>query len=156
MFASLLAASLASRRGRVGCTRTDADMYAGRAMPNGSRSLPGTADTEFERPLTVVGGTNAEAESGSPRGWGAGEGAEEGGPEAWSGEMGVCAVCEGAGDDGTGGNPAVAGFVKPADAKGDEGGLTNIDFVPSTRRPPSGGPSMTGVVNEACEAGDDD
>jgi hypothetical protein len=38
MFASLLAASRASNLGLVGCTRTDADMYAGRIPPSGSTS----------------------------------------------------------------------------------------------------------------------
>ena len=37
MFASLLAASRASKRGRVGCTRTDALMNAGFPEPSGSR-----------------------------------------------------------------------------------------------------------------------
>lgn len=49
MFASLLAASLASNLGRVG-VRTVADMYAGLAMPSGSNpSL--AADIEFDRPF---------------------------------------------------------------------------------------------------------
>ena len=68
MFASLLAASRASSLGRVGCTRTDADMYAGRAIPSGSRPSLGTAETEFDRPLTAEGWTNADADKGSPRG----------------------------------------------------------------------------------------
>ena len=97
MFASLLAASRASSLGRVGCTWTLADMYAGRPMPSGSRPSLGTAETEFERPLTVLeDATTAEAESGSPRGWGAGDGADEGGPEwgtdACKGEIGVRGV----------------------------------------------------------------
>lgn len=33
-------------------------------------------------------------------------------------------------------------------ARGEDGGLTNIDFVPSTNRPPSGGPSMSGGLND--------
>ena len=92
MFASLLAASLASSLGRVG-VRIVADMYAGRVMPNGSNPSFGAPDTEFERPLAkgeLVLGTNADAESGSPRGWGAPEGAE-GGPDtdACRGDVGV-------------------------------------------------------------------
>ena len=38
MFASLLAASRASNLRLVGCTRTDADIYAGRIPPSGSTS----------------------------------------------------------------------------------------------------------------------
>lgn len=41
-------------------------------------------------------------------------------------------------------------------ARGEDGGLTNIDFVPSTNRPPRGGPSMRGGLNDACwGAGED-
>ena len=47
MFANLLAASLASNRGRVGCTRTDWLIYAGLAVPNGS-------SPEFTRPFACV------------------------------------------------------------------------------------------------------
>jgi len=36
------------------------------------------------------------------------------------------------------------------DARGDDGGLTNIDFVPSTKRPPRGGPSARGGANDVC------
>ena len=48
--------------------------------------------------------------------------------------------------------------VEAADeASGDDGGLTNIDFVSSTRRPPRGGPSMSGGAKDGCEgAGDDE
>lgn len=40
--------------------------------------------------------------------------------------------------------------------RGEGGGLTNIDFVPSTKRPPRGGPSTSGGLNEVCcGAGED-
>lgn len=67
MFASLLAASLASNLGRWG-ERTVCDMYAGFAMPRGSSPSFEGADTEFERPFPrgLALGTNADAERGSP------------------------------------------------------------------------------------------
>ena len=95
MFASLLAASLGSNRGRVG-VRTVADIYAGFAIPSGS-SPSLAAETEFERPfasgLELV--TNIDADRGSPAaasGCGAGEGVDDGGPEACKGEIGACAL----------------------------------------------------------------
>ena len=65
--ASLLAASRASNLGLVGCTRTDADMLTGFAIPKGSKPLLGTPETEFERPFPrgeLEDGTNADAASG--------------------------------------------------------------------------------------------
>lgn len=45
------------------------------------------------------------------------------------------------------------GFVGPGPrGDGDDGGLTNIDFVPSTNLPPRGGPSSSGgFANVICE-----
>ena len=54
MLASLLAASLASNRGRVGCTRMDWLMNAGLAVPRGSS--PWSA-----RPFAMAAGPNGES-----------------------------------------------------------------------------------------------
>jgi len=53
MFASLLAASLASSLGLVGCTRTDCDICPGFTMPNGSVSW---FIAEAGRPFARAGG----------------------------------------------------------------------------------------------------
>ena len=58
------------------------------------------------------------------------------------------------GECGTGGRPADAGFVgvDVDEASGEDGDLTNMDFVPSTKRPPRGGPAESGEAKEDCDA----
>lgn len=130
MFASLLAASRASSRGRVGCTRTDALMNDGRAVPSGSNpsSRPGPAFS-----LTGVDGPALSGSAAYDADFASGCRCGEGEPPVaecrgdWKPEAGVGMPAEG--------------------VRGDGVCLTNIDFVPSTKRPPSGGPDgVIGVV----------
>ena len=124
MFASLLAASLASNLGLVGCTRTEADMKVGFVMPSGSKSLPGEVGI---RPFAeAVGEKLAVAELAS--GCGAAEEDEDAETGVWRGESG-CGAREKEGESGD----------RAAGARGDDVDLTNMDFVPSTNRPPRGG-----------------
>lgn len=63
MFASLLAASRASNFRLIGCTRTEADIYAGRIPPSGS-----TSAAPREVPSVVSGRwTGSEDITGPPR-----------------------------------------------------------------------------------------
>ena len=63
MFASLLAASRASNFRRIGCTRTDADICAGRIPPSGSTS-PAPRDVPSAVPGRWIG---SEDINGPPR-----------------------------------------------------------------------------------------
>jgi len=111
MFASLLAASRASNFRLVGCTRTDADIKEGRIPPSGSTSLvPRTAPSVELGRWTGPEDINGPPESGSVLG----------GRGTPVGVLGTSA-CEWEGNDG------------------DDVGCMNIDFVPSTNRPPRGG-----------------
>lgn len=109
MFANLLAATLASKRGREGCKRIDCDICVGAKYARGSRA----------RCCVLVG---VERGSVSTKGW------------LDDGEVGVdiCVVplsgsrgCEDGEDEG----PATGG------PKGEGVGFTNIDWVPSPKRP---------------------
>lgn len=122
MFASLLAASLASNLGLVGCTLTDADMKFGRTPPRGS-----TSEALFASGL--ADGPTCAADVGLLRGSSPAAGPVSGG----AGTRGVLGVI---GD-------AIAG-----DAGAAPRGLgeMNIDLVPSTKRPPRGGPLLAGIV----------
>ena len=107
MFASLLAASRASNLGLVGCTRTDADIYAGRIPPSGSTSL-----ALLGVPSVVPGRwIGSDDINGPPRSG-----------SVWGGRRT---------DEG---DPALSAFT--------EDGSINMDFVPSTNRPPRGGSAL--------------
>lgn len=111
MFASLLAASRASNFRLVGCTRTDADIKEGRIPPSGSTSLvPRAVPSVVKGRWTGSEDINGPPESGSVL---AGGGTPVGVLEN--------SACEGDGNDD------------------DDVECMNIDFVPSTNRPPRGG-----------------
>jgi len=124
MFASLLAASRASNFRLVGCTRTDADIYAGRIPPSGS-----TSPAPREVPSVVPGRwIGSEDINGPPRSGSVledrGTAVEDPEPRTWGDDDGN--------DD-------------------DDDGCMNMDFVPSANRPPSGGSlprASPGIVPE--------
>ncbi len=78
-----------------------------------------------------------------------------GGPETdpWRGEMGVGRPEWVAENADAGGRPADKGLmgVLADAARGEVGDLMNIDFVPSTKRPPRGGPFDKGGAKDDCE-----
>lgn len=134
MFASLLAASLASRRGLDGWTLTDWLMNAGFAMPSGSMSS--------DRAWPFAAGADECSGDSSD--------ADEVDCERGCGEL-VRAECSGdcARKDGE----RADGPASASGPSGDGDGLTNMDFVPSTRRPPRGGASLGGGAKDDVFAG---
>lgn len=79
----------------------------------------------------------------------------EGGPDTdpCRGEMGVGRPERTAVEAEFGGRPADTGLVGVlADAaRGEVGDFMNMDFVPSTKRPPRGGPFDKGGAKDDCE-----
>lgn len=120
MLASLLAASLASNLCLDGWTLIEALMYAGFAMPSGSKP---SEDCPFGRSGDPSDADDIDCPSGC-------------------GEL-TDAECNG--DETEPVWPGIPG-VGGADIKGEDVFLTNMDFVPSTKRPPSGGPLFEGTV----------
>lgn len=136
----MLAASRASNRGRVGCTRTDALINDGFAIPSGSISSV-RAVPPAPRLVASNTGTDAECASGCGAALFVTGGAECSGD--WNAPLlGVVGVL----------GAVLALDTDPEGTRGDGVCLTNIDFVPSTKRPPSGGPSLTEGANDGDRA----
>lgn len=139
MFANLLAASRASNRGRVG-TRTDPLINAGFPIPSGSISSTRPCPP-VPRSVASNTGTDVECASGCGAALFASGGAECSGD--WNAALlGVVGVL----------GAVLEPDTEPECTRGDGVCLTNADFVPSTKRPPSGGPSLTEGANDGDRA----
>ena len=133
MLASLLAASLASNLGLEGCALSVALLNAGFAIPSGSNS------SECPFGADVCNGDSADAAD----------------IDCASG-CGAAVDAECRGEDTA--RLAGPGTEVEEGANVDDVGFTNMDFVPSTKRPPNGGTSLTGADAGdgcVCESGDD-
>ena len=158
MLASLLAASLASNLGLVGVTLTDWLIIPGLTIPRGSRSFlkgPLAEGATVDCPLgagtrPVRGSYPAEAGPGES-GFGAPDvEAAVVGVGAWRGDRKAALADEWSGDwnddpvEECNGDVTPAGLGGGKSGDGCVGGLTNMDLVPSAKRPPKGGPSSRG------------
>jgi hypothetical protein len=134
MFASLLAASRASSLGRAGAL-TVADIGTGRTCPSGSS--PFSRGLALPSPFPFMLPCNGE--------WSGDVTVRERGPPApacrglltvW-----VC-LSRGVADAGVSGEETAD--CEDGGGREDEGGLINMDLVPSTNRPPRGGSFIRG------------